>query len=89
MNDDDIRKKLEGRSQYSNRMNALEAWEKSATKKERAEFEAYVRNWLLLRADGASIGWKAFAELCSEDLRGFKIAPQGLKGALSDRIKRL
>ena len=53
------------------------------------EIKAYVRNWLLLRDDGHNIGWKAFSELCCEDIPSFDVAHQALKGALSERIKRL
>lgn len=90
MHDDEkIREKLAKRSQYTGRMNALETWEAQAGPGARTTFEAYVRNWLLMKADGHMIGWKAFAELCAEDIRGFHIGPQGLKGALGERIKRL
>jgi hypothetical protein len=87
--DEDIKQRLAKRGQYASRTNALQVWERTAPKKERAMFEAYVRNWLLLRDDGHNIGWKAFSELCCEDIPSFDVAHQALKGALSERIKRL
>ena len=89
MDDGAIRTKLAGRAQQAGRINALEAWEKTASQKDLKVFESYVRNWLLMRADGANIGWKSFAELCGEDIAGFNMGAQALKGALSGRIKRL
>lgn len=89
MEDDQIREKLARRTQYSNRANALESWERTAPKKDRKAFEAYLRNWLHMRNDGHPIGWKAFCELCVEDIGSFNMGPQALKGALSGRIKRL
>ena len=86
---EEIKQRLSERGQYANRTNALKVWEKTAPKQERATFEAYVRNWLLLRDDGHNIGWKAFSELCREDIPSFDVAHQALKGALSERIKRL
>jgi len=86
--DDDIRRKLEARSQYK-RMSGLERWEETATKAEREKFYRYVRNWLELKREGHSIGWAAFATLCQEDLKDFEVGAQALKGALSARIKRL
>lgn len=89
MTDEEIRKKLAAKSQYENRANALTTWEAAASKKDRKLFEDYVRNWLLMRVDGASIGWKGFSDLCAEDIPGFTVGPQPLKGALGGRIKRL
>tara|TARA_R110000824_G_scaffold87037_8_gene214877 strand:- start:1850 stop:2143 length:294 start_codon:yes stop_codon:yes gene_type:complete len=88
-NNEEIKQRLSERGQYANRTNALKVWEKTAPKQERTTFEAYVRNWLLLRDDGHNIGWKAFSELCCEDIPSFDVAHQALKGALSERIKRL
>lgn len=89
MDDESIRKKLAKRTQYSSRLNALEAWERVAPKKDRKTFEAYVRNWLEMKSDGHPIGWKAFCELCVEDIPTFNMGSQALKGALFGRIKKL
>ncbi len=89
MDDENIRKKLASKSQYTNRTNALVAWEQGASKADRKLFEGYVRNWLQMRHDGHSIGWKAFADLCAEDIPSFNVLHQALKGVLGERIKRL
>ena len=89
MEDEEIKARLAGRSAKAGRFNALESWERTASKKERQMFESYVRNWLLMRADGVNIGWKSFANLCVDDIPGFDMGAQALQGALSGRIKRL
>ena len=86
---EDISARMDEAINSTVRLKAFERWENEAPEEELDAFRQYLEIWLRKRADGITVSWSAFAEICSTDIPSFKFNEQQLRSVLRERIRRL